>query len=84
MLKHPSVKMTTGTLATFKLMKTTDYGLDYIQLPKFNTCIAVGDRVILNEVPGTVIFIKDTELTLAHDGRRWTIYLTDIQTFKRS
>ena len=65
-------------------MNTTDYGLDYIQLPKFNTCIAVGDRVILNEVPGTVISIKDTELTLAYDGRRWTIYLTDIQTFKRT
>ena len=65
-------------------MKTTDYGLDHIQFPKFNTSIAVGDREFINENSGTVISIKDTELTLAHDGRRWTIYLDEIQTFHRN
>ena len=94
----PSVKMTTGTLDTSLrmtdpnprihhskiIMNTTDYGLDYIQLPKFNTCLAVGDKVLINELPGTILYIKDTELTLAYNGARWTMYLSDIQTFERT
>tara|TARA_R110000744_G_C18942497_1_gene514563 strand:+ start:49 stop:270 length:222 start_codon:yes stop_codon:yes gene_type:complete len=65
-------------------MKTTDYGLAYIQLPKFNTHLCVGDKVIINEGPGTIISIKGNELTLAYNGRRWTVYLNDIQTFNRN
>lgn len=64
-------------------MSTTDYGLDYILLPKFNTNIAIGDIVSINECKGTVISIRDTELTLHRNGARWTIYLSEIQTFKR-
>lgn len=57
--------------------------MNFIQLPKFNTNICIGDTVIINEGVGTVIFIKNNELTLSNNGLRWTIYITDIQTFSR-
>lgn len=57
--------------------------MNFIQLPKFNTNICIGDTVIINEGVGTVIFIKNNELTLSNNGLRWTIYITDIQTFPR-
>jgi|TARA_R110001606_G_C14946824_1_gene600016 hypothetical protein len=57
--------------------------MNVIQLPKFNTNICIGDMVIINEGVGMIISIKDTELTLTNNGRRWTIYISDIQTFKR-
>lgn len=57
--------------------------MNFIQLPKFNTNICIGDTVIINEGVGTVIFIKSNELTLSNNGLRWTIYITDIQTFSR-
>ena len=57
--------------------------MNFIQLPKFNTNICIGDTVIINEGVGTVIFIKNNELTLCNNGLRWTIYITDIQTFSR-
>tara|TARA_R110002020_G_scaffold147195_7_gene322412 strand:+ start:983 stop:1168 length:186 start_codon:yes stop_codon:yes gene_type:complete len=57
--------------------------MNFIQLPKFNTNICVGDTVVINEGIGTVIFIKDNELTLSNNGLRWTIYINEIQTFSR-
>ncbi len=57
--------------------------MNFIQLPKFNTSICVGDTVVINEGVGTVIFIKTNELTLSNNGLRWTIYINDIQTFSR-
>ena len=57
--------------------------MKFIQLPKFNTNICIGDTVIINEGVGTVIDIKNNELTLSNNGLRWTIYITDIQTFSR-
>tara|TARA_R110001599_G_scaffold132938_4_gene310157 strand:- start:75 stop:260 length:186 start_codon:yes stop_codon:yes gene_type:complete len=57
--------------------------MNFIQLPKFNTNICVGDTVVINEGIGTVIFIKDNELTLSNNGLRWTIYIHEIQTFSR-
>lgn len=64
-------------------MKITDFGLAYIQLPKFNTNIAAGDCVTINGNTGTVTAIKGAELTLSSAGSSWTIYLDEIQTFKR-
>lgn len=64
-------------------MKITDFGLAYIQLPKFNTNIAAGDCVTINGTTGTVTAIKGAELTLSSAGSSWTIYLDEIQTFKR-
>ena len=55
----------------------------FVQLPKFNTNIVVGDKVIINEGRGTVLFIKENELTLSCNGLRWTLYVNDIQTFSR-
>jgi len=57
--------------------------MNFIQLPKFNTNICVGDTVIINEGIGTVIFIRNNELTLSNNGARWTIYINEIQTFSR-
>jgi hypothetical protein len=52
-------------------------------LPKFNTNLCIGDMVIINEGIGMIINIKGTELTLTDNNLRWTIYITDIQTFER-
>jgi len=57
--------------------------MNFIQLPKFNTNICVGDTVVINEGIGTIIFIKNNELTLSNNGLRWTIYINEIQTFSR-
>jgi hypothetical protein len=57
--------------------------MNFIQLPKFNTNLCIGDMVIINEGIGMIINIKGTELTLTDNNLRWTIYITDIQTFKR-
>jgi hypothetical protein len=57
--------------------------MNFIQLPKFNTNICIGDTVVINEGIGTVIFIKNNELTLSNNGLRWTIYIHEIQTFSR-
>jgi preprotein translocase subunit YajC len=57
--------------------------MNFIQLPKFNTNICIGDTVVINEGIGTVIFIKNNELTLSNNGLRWTIYINEIQTFSR-
>ena len=57
--------------------------MNFIQLPKFNTNLCIGDMVIINEGVGMIIDIKGTELTLTHNHLRWTIYITDIQTFER-
>ena len=57
--------------------------MNFIQVPKFNTNVCVGDTVIINEGIGTVIFIKGNELTLSNNGLRWTIYINEIQTFSR-
>ena len=57
-------------------------GQDFIQLPKFNTCLVVGDKVSINEGIGTILFIRGGEITLSANGLRWTIQLTDIHTFK--
>ena len=57
--------------------------MNFIQLPKFNTNICIGDTVVINEGIGTVIFIKNNELTLSNNGARWTIYINEIQTFSR-
>ena len=55
--------------------------MNFIQLPKFNTNLCIGDMVIINEGIGMIINIKGTELTLTDNNLRWTIYITDIQTF---
>jgi hypothetical protein len=57
--------------------------MNFIQLPKFNTNLCIGDMVIINEGIGMIINIKGTELTLTDNNLRWTIYITDIQTFER-
>lgn len=57
--------------------------MNFIQLPKFNTNLCIGDMVIINEGVGMIINIKGTELTLTDNNLRWTIYITDIQTFER-
>jgi len=58
--------------------------LSFIQLPKFNTSLCVGDTVIINESKGIIIFIKGNELTLSYNKLQWTIYINEIQTFSRS
>ena len=55
----------------------------FVQLPKFNTNVVVGDKVIINEGRGTVLFIKDNEITLSGNGLRWTLYVNEIQSFTR-
>lgn len=70
---HPR---STGSATSFKVM-------NFIQVPKFNTNICVGDVVIINEGIGTVTSIKNNELTLSNNGLRWTIYINEIQTFSR-
>ena len=57
--------------------------MNFIQLPKFNTNLCIVDMVIINEGIGMIINIKGTELTLTDNNLRWTIYITDIQTFER-
>ncbi len=57
--------------------------MNFIQLPKFNTNLCIGDMVIINEGVGIIINIKGTELTLTDNNLRWTIYINDIQTFER-
>jgi len=57
--------------------------MNFIQLPKFNTNLCIGDMVIINEGVGMIINIKGTELTLTDNSLRWTIYINDIQTFER-
>ena len=57
--------------------------MNFIQLPKFNTNLCIGDMVIINEGVGMIINIKGTELTLTDNNLRWTIYINDIQTFER-
>ena len=42
--------------------------MNFIQVPKFNTNICVGDTVIINEGVGTVVFIKGNELTLSNQS----------------
>ena len=57
--------------------------MNFIQVPKFNTNICIGDDVVINEGAGTVTFIRGNELTLSNNGLRWTIYINEIQTFSR-
>lgn len=57
--------------------------MNFIQVPKFNTNICVGDTVIINEGVGTVTSIQGNELTLSNNGLRWTIYINEIQTLTR-
>lgn len=57
--------------------------MNFIQVPKFNTSICIGDDVVINEGAGTVTFIRGNELTLSNNGLRWTIYINEIQTFSR-
>ena len=75
---------------TTKKMSRTDHicmkqdmNLSFIQLPKFNTNLVVGDKVIINGGKGIILFIKSNEITLAGNGLRWTIHLNEIQTFDR-
>jgi preprotein translocase subunit YajC len=57
--------------------------MKFIQVPKFNTNICVGDIVVINEGVGTVTSIQGNELTLSNNGMRWTIYINEIQTLTR-
>jgi len=57
--------------------------MKFIQVPKFNTNICVGDIVVINEGVGTVTSIQGNELTLSNNGLRWTIYINEIQTLTR-